>query len=129
MAFRSELEGVADEIEQDLPQATGIEACRVGRLWQGLAPELDSALPRPGLQFYAQPIEKAGDLDVDQRELEPPRVDPAEVENVVDDGEQSLGGFQGAVEIGPLLGIERRLAQQPGHADHTVHRLADLMAH
>ena len=64
-----------------------------------------------------------------KRELEPSRVDPAKVENVVDDSEQGLGGFQRTVEIGPLLGIEGRLAQQPGHADHTVHGLTDLVAH
>ena len=82
-----------------------------------------------GSSSHPQPIEKGGDLDVDQRELEPSRVDSAEVEDVIDDGEQGLGGFQGAVEKGPLLGIEGRLAQQPRHADNTIHGLADLVTH
>ena len=94
-----------------------------------LAAKLDLALAGPRLDLQPQPIQKGRQIDVDRRQLELAGIDPAQVENVVDDGQQRLGRLDGAVDIEALLGVERRVAQQPGHADDAVHRLADLVAH
>ncbi len=62
-------------------------------------------------------------------QLEAPGVDLREVEDVVDDPEQRLAA--GADDLGelalarPQVGVE----QQTAHADHRVHRRADLVAH
>ncbi len=129
VAGRGELDRVADQVDQDLAQPARIQADSGRRAGQKLAAEGEPALARPRLELQAQPVEEGGEIDIDRGELEPAGVDPAEIENVVDQGEQGLGGFQGAVEIAPLLGVQGRVAQQARHADHTVHRLADLVAH
>ena len=56
-------------------------------------------------------------------------LDLGEVQDVVDDGEQPLPRTAHGVGIVALLRGQVRVQQQAGHADHTVHRRADLMAH
>ena len=129
MPGRGELDGVADQVEQDLAQPARIEPDDRRCARQQLAAELELALAGARLELQAQPLEERGDVDLDRRQLELAGVDPAEVEDVVDEGEQGLGGLERAVEVGALLGVQRRVAQQPGHADHAVHGLADLVAH
>ena len=51
------------------------------------------------------------------------------VQDVVDDGQQRIGRQLHFFQIVALLGRKRCLAHQPGHADHRVHRRANLMAH
>ena len=129
MAGGGELDAVADQIDQDLAQPARVEPGDRRGAGQELAAELELALAGARLELEAQPLQKRRDVDVDRRQLELAGIDAAEVEDVVDEREQGLGGFEGAVEIGALLGIERRVAQEARHADHTVHGLADLVAH
>ena len=58
-----------------------------------------------------------------------PGLDLREVEDVVDDGEQRVAGLADGADVVALLGVERRVEQQAAHADHRVHRRADLVAH
>ncbi len=56
-------------------------------------------------------------------------LDLGEVEDVVDDGEQRLPRTAHRVGILALLRGKFRVQQQAGHADYSIHRRADLMAH
>ena len=56
-------------------------------------------------------------------------LDPGKVEDIVDDREQTLPRTAHGLGILPLLGGQFRIQQQAGHADHAIHRRADLMAH
>jgi len=56
-------------------------------------------------------------------------IDLREVEDVVDDGEQRIARFDDDLGEGALARVELGLGQQLGHAEHAVHRRADLMAH
>ena len=56
-------------------------------------------------------------------------LDLREVEDVVDDREQRVAGVADRGGVVALLVVERRVEQQPAHADHRVHRRADLVAH
>ena len=55
--------------------------------------------------------------------------DLGEVQNVVEDAEQRLGGGLDLGEIVVLLGRELGLERQVSQPDHRVHRRADLVAH
>ena len=58
-----------------------------------------------------------------------PGLDLGEVEDVVDDRQQRIAGVaDGGGEVALVVG-QRRVQQQPAHADHRVHRRADLVAH
>ena len=58
-----------------------------------------------------------------------PGFDLREVEDVVDDREQRIAGIADGGRVVVLLGVELRVEQQAAHADHGVHRRADLVAH
>ena len=51
------------------------------------------------------------------------------VQDVVDDGQQRVGRQLHFLQIVALLGRQRRLLHQPGHADDGIHRCADFVAH
>ena len=56
-------------------------------------------------------------------------LDLREVENVVDDGEQRVGRALDGRGEAALARIELGIEQQLGHAEHAVHRRADLVRH
>ena len=62
-------------------------------------------------------------------EIEFAGFDLGKIENVVDDREQAFARHAHGVDVLALLGIEVRIEQQFGHADHAVHRGANLVAH
>ena len=57
------------------------------------------------------------------------RLDLREVEDVVDDRQQVIGGLGHGIREASLAIVETRLAQQLGHAHDAVHGRADLVAH
>ena len=58
-----------------------------------------------------------------------PGFDFREIEDIVDDGQQRVAGFADGGDVVVLLGVEFCVEQQSTHADHGVHRRADLVAH
>ena len=62
-------------------------------------------------------------------DLQIPRFDLGEIEDVVDDRQQRFAGRLDRVKEPLLPLIEPGVAEQSGHAEHAVHRGADLVAH
>jgi len=62
-------------------------------------------------------------------DIHPPGLDLGEVEDVIDDGQQRIAGIADRGDVVVLLGVERSIEQQAAHANHRVHRRADLVAH
>ena len=62
-------------------------------------------------------------------ELHAPGLDLREVEDVVDDRQQRLAARADDRRLLALLGVEVAAQQQAAHADHRIHRRADLVAH
>ena len=76
-----------------------------------------------------RPLHGAPQLERLAVELHLAGLDLAEVEDVVDDGEQRVGGGLDRLGVVGLLGVEARLLEQPAHPDDRVHRRPDLVAH
>ena len=57
------------------------------------------------------------------------RFNAGKVENVIDNMQQRLGRAHHQREVFPLLRVELGVQTELGHAQDTVHRGADLMAH
>ena len=129
MAVVGELDGVADQVHQDLAQAAGIAVYALRAVGGEIEHQLHLLVDGRGHQQVADLV--GGDLkiEIQRLQLEPAGLDLGEVEDVVDDGQQGLAGLVDGGHIVGLLGIQRRLAQQLGHAQHAVHRGADLVAH
>jgi hypothetical protein len=128
-SLASELDGVTREVEQDLAQPPGIAGQVAGHVRIGQADELQAGLVGANGDDGSEVIEEAAQVEVDTLQLEPAGLDLAEVEDVVDKGQERIGRRSDGLGEAALGGIERRVQQEPGHADHAVHRRPDLVAH
>ncbi len=68
-------------------------------------------------------------IEIDGLELDAAGFDLGEVQDVVDDVQQGLAGAVDRLDETLLLVCERGVQQQLGHAEHSVHRRSNLMAH
>ena len=125
-----ELQGIADEIDHHLPQTApvphGLVALRRMDLQvQGQAPARgDLGEHGQGVLELRLQIEGGG------AQLDLSGLHPGEVEDVVDQGQQGVAAGGDAVDVGPRLVPDRRVAlQEPGKADDRGQRRADLVAH
>jgi len=117
------------EVEHDLAEAARIARDGAWQLVVERVGQLD-AFRRCGRRQHVE-----GALDArPQREglrlqLDLARLDLREVEDVVDDREERLGGGVDGLREVALLVAERRFHEQAAHADDRVHGRPDLVAH
>ena len=128
-AIFGELDGVADQVGQDLTDAAGV-AQRMGRHFrQDFADQFDVFLVGAQRHRFQGFRDEAVQVEGNVFDEQFAGLDLREVENVVDDGEQRFGrGFDNRHVLALLIG-QRGIEGQIGHADDAVHRRADLVAH
>ena len=130
LAAGGELDGVADEVDEDLAQAGGVgdEPRRGARVDdRGEVEALVAELA--GGDEVDHGLDEAAQLEGVVLELELVGLDLGEVEDVVDEGEQRVAGAAQGLDEVALVAAEGGVEQQAGHADDGVHRRADLVAH
>ena len=123
-----ELDGVADEVEQDLPQPARVADQGVGHLRLDLAGQLQ---PLPVGAEGQRPEGLPQDVpqgEVGAVELELAGLDLGEVEQVVDHLQQGLRRGLDDRQVLALLARQRRVEGELGHAEDGVHGGADLVA-
>jgi len=129
LAVVGELDGVADEVGEDLAEADGVD---FDVPWDGGGDPAEQ-VEVFGLGALGEEVERGFDelekVGVGRAEGHLARFDFGEIEDVVDDGQQGVGaGADGFREVA-LLGGERGAEEELGHADDAVHGGADLVAH
>ncbi len=122
-------DGVSDEVQQNLPQPQQIAA--QPRRHVGID-GLDQAQPLGGRPLAEQAEGVIDDLH--QPELgflqqQPTGLDLGQIQDVVENPQQMLGGVVDLEQGSPLLGRVDFLAEQIGQPDDRVHRRADFVAH
>ena len=130
-AVFGELAGIAQEIEQDLPQAQGIDEERgdIGRAFDKEAVFVLFRQPTRGADHL---VDQRGDFHRFQIEVQFSRLDLRQVENLIDEVEEMLAGAMDAAErLGGLFRPKtRRIADHHvGQPDDGIQRRAQLMAH
>src|SRR6202034_1891564 len=125
-----ELDGVGDQIHQDLLQARGIGFyTETGRR----ASQERLVLPaHQRLQRVAGFREGCFERDGFDVKLEPPGFDARKIENVVDQSQEVSAPVGNVAEVTLLLFAERavaRLAEQVGKTEYGIQRRAQLVAH
>jgi hypothetical protein len=129
LADFGELDGVADQVEQDLAHARGIAVQQVRRRLVDHGDDRQSLAVGLDRQRFRHAFDERAQLERGGLQLHPAGLDLGEVEHIVDDAQQ--GG--GRVADGPhqaLLAVGQRLAlEQLGGAHHAVHGCPDLVAH
>ena len=128
-AALGELDGVAGEIEQHLAQARGVadDVCAAGARRR----RTRSRCPWPARAARAvrrRLLDQRGERERPRFQIELAGLDLGEIENLLDQRQQRFARGLGRLGVGRLLGRERRVEQQIGHAEHAVERRADLVA-
>ncbi len=125
-----ELDGVADQVEQDLPQLAGIADDRrriCGASTCNRSSGLRSTSGSIRLEHVLQHGRRARTPCV--LEIEDAGLDFGIVEDVGNDRRQQLAGPRDRFDIFALLGIEAAAAQKLGEPEDAVDRRADFVAH
>jgi hypothetical protein len=124
-----ELDGVADEVQQHLPQPPGVAPERPRHVGRERRRERKVLLARAGREKRRDAPDHGAQVEVGFLQLELAGFHLREVEDVVQDGEQRLARVSDDFHLAALGRVERRVEQQMNHAEHAVHGGADLVAH
>ena len=127
-ALFGKFDGVAQEIDQDLadPHRVAMQHRRQGG---DVGNDFEALDLRPLGDQAASVADQAVHLEIAQFQLHLAGFDLREVEDVVDDAEQVLGGAADLVELFGLRPVGGTAAQDVGEADDGIHRRANFMAH
>ena len=129
LATLGELDRVVHEVGDRLPDSGGIALQPVREPVIDADRKLEALLVGIRCKDLTHIAHAVTQAEPYMLELEPPRLDLREVQDVVDDREQCVTGrVDGADAVG-LLRVEIGVGEQLGHPEHHVHRSADLVAH
>ena len=129
VALLGVLDGVAEQVGQDLPEAKRVAVAPGRHLPIHVAHQLEATLLRPRRQQVADLLDEIDDGEVLAGDLQTARLDLREVQDVVDDLQQRVCGGAHRVQHLQLSAVELRVLEQFRHPHDTVHRRADLVAH
>ena len=127
-AMVGELDGVADEVEEDLFQALGVAPQAPRQIGaddpqrEALGPGRD---PQQALELGQQRRQVEGTV----LDLDPPGLDLGQVEDVVEEAQQGTTGAADLPYHQALIGGQAGPLQHLGETQHGVHGGADLVAH
>ena len=123
-----ELDGIGQQVDEDLAQARHVAHQRLGRAVFDQVGQVEVLFLRARRHQVERVFDTAAQVEHLLLELELAGFGLRMVEHVVDDLQQGFAaGADGACEVA-LVGRHRRVQQQRGHADHGVQRGADLVA-
>ena len=129
LARFGELDRVAHQVGHDLTHASGIAHHRLRDVGRHEAGELDAPLLGACELQVRDLFQRRAQLELHRLDRHLARLDLREVQHVVEHGEQGLGAVLQGEDVVALLDVQRRAEQQAGHAQHAVHRRANLVAH
>ena len=123
-----ELDGVRQEVREDLPQQPPVAHHRVRDVGVHVVRQLDVLAVKAGRERLHEGVEALAQAKRVGLDDELARLHLREVEDVVDDVEQRVGRLAQGVEMLALPGRQIGLAEQLGHPDDPVEGRADLVA-
>ena len=124
-----ELDGVGEEIDENLAEAGDVADDGFGRAGGEGGADRDFLFGGAGDEEADGRGDACGERERDGLKGELAGRDFGEVEDVVDDGEEVFAAGLDDIDAVALLGGERGIAQEGGHADDGVHGRADFVTH
>ncbi len=129
LAPLGELDRVADQIDQYLAKPIGVADHSIGDVRGDAAGEFQPLAMGAFGKSSDSPFDSFAKSERYRIQHQLAGLNPGEIENVIDDGQQRVCRVFDNLEILPLAGIELGVEHQLRHADNTVHRGANLVAH
>ena len=124
-----ELHRVGEQVEHDLPQPRDVADDRRRHVAFEHVGDVEVLLDGARGDEVERRLDAFAQVERLRLDVHAAGLDLREVEDVVDDREQRVAGVADGGDVVVLLGVELRVEQQAAHADHRVHRRADLVAH
>ena len=121
------LHRVAGQVDQHLAQPLGIAAEPAGHI---------RVYARGNFQAFGlgarryqldDTLDQLREIKIILRQFQPPRLDLGEIQDFVDQRRQRPARRFDRVDIGYLLGVQRRVAQQVRHAQYAIQRGAEFV--
>ena len=128
-ALVGELHGVADKIDENLPQPGHVADQNLGNGVVHQVGEVEVLLGGLGRQQIHGLLDAGVEFEGMMFQFEFAGFDLGEVEDVIDDGQQRVGAAAGGLDIIALFIGQIGVQQQPRHANDAVHGRADFVAH
>ncbi len=129
MAVLGELDGIADEVEQDLSDLAGVAAQGGRKLAVERQPEVEPLFGGHRAHEGDNAADQLAEVEIDLVERDIARLDLGVVEDGVEDAEQGLAGTGRDRQVLALLWPQLGVGEQAHHAQHAGHRRTDFVAH
>mmetsp|Transcript_21109 Transcript_21109/g.81934 ORF Transcript_21109/g.81934 Transcript_21109/m.81934 type:complete len:515 (-) Transcript_21109:2778-4322(-) len=129
LALRRELDGIGQQVQQHLAQPGRVGEHRLRQLGRRVQHQRHALLGGPEPHDVHAAIEQRTQPHRQSLDAHLAGLDLGEVQDVVDHRHQRLGRVANGLGLFALVGVQRRVQQQPAHADHAIHGGADLVAH
>ncbi len=126
-AGRGELDGVAGEIEQHLPQSRRVADHFHRQPLVDIGRDLEFSRLRPRRQQFGDVLDQGGQRKRAMFEIDLAGFDLGIIQKFLDQREQGVAGAFHRPGIGHLLRRQRRIQQQSAHADDAIQRRADFV--
>jgi hypothetical protein len=127
-AFFGELDGVADEVAEDLADAAVVAVDEGGQAGGDLGVDGEAGFSGAGAEEGADLVQAVAQGEGGVLDLDLAGFDLGEIEDVADEGFERLAAAGNHIHEGALLGGERGVAEQFGEADDAVDGRADFVA-
>jgi hypothetical protein len=88
LAAHRELDGIADQVDQDLAQTRGVAQQGVRHIVGDMAGELEPFLAGPEAEGLHRVVQRVAQAELDRFEVQLARLDLGEVEDVIEQGQQ-----------------------------------------
>ena len=124
-----ELHRVSHQIDQNLPQASGVAPHLRRYLGAYQTDQFQAFLLGFDREQLGRILQRRRQVEIHNLQLQFARLDLGEIQDVIDQRQQRFPARAHNFRVMPLFGGEFGFQQQARHADHAVHRRADLVAH
>ena len=129
LAPLGELDRVREQVQEHLAQAGHVTDDRGRGAVADQVREVQALLGGPRGHEVERALDALPQVERLGLELELPRLDLGEVEDVVDDGQERVAALTDDLRELALLVGQRGVQEEPAHPDHGVQRGPDLVAH
>ncbi len=129
LAAGGKFQSIAQQIDENLPQAGRVAGQGVGHRGRNMAIEFETLLMGADGQLVEEVLQAVAQAEIRGLNGQLAGFDFREIENIVDEGEQGVGRTLDQAQAFALFGAEVGLKGQFGHTDDPVHGRADFVAH
>ena len=129
LAAFGELDRVTHQVDDNLAQAPRITHHPFRRVRSYATDQLEPLVVGAHSQWRDHLLHSLAQVELNLLEVEFPRLDLREVQDVVDHGQKGIGRPLHGVQILPLFVCNHSVQHEFRHAEQAVHGSADLMAH